>query len=158
MTVLEKFINEGCVEISAHPLTPSLRRMAVLEGGLMWYPQASQISLNYTVKYLSSEGEVLNDVSLGSYRVTLLVDNSTKINSSGFIVTAPSSPPEKHLDPEGVVTNQADIDAAIQSNLEYQSLPTSYESFLSLANSKTNIFQLMLDITLLRDSQGKFNI
>ncbi len=131
MTQLERFIQNGEIEISTNPIT-GVRRLAVLQGGFHWYQNAKQIILNYTVFYLYANGERYNLESMRPYEVPLMADSTIKVDAQGNKVEPSETP-------------------------EYEALPTEYDFLVAIANNEVNIFQVMLNTTLLRDYQGKFN-
>jgi hypothetical protein len=131
MTELERLITKGEVQINPHPIT-GITRLAVLENGFHWYPLKEQIIMQYTVYYLDANGERYTLESLKGYLKNMIADGVTFVNQQGNVIV-----PEP------------------EDNTVYK---TEYQFFVDIANAQINIFQLMLDTTLLRASQGKFDI
>lgn len=142
MTVKEKFIATGGIEISRHPDT-SLRRLAVLENGMLWFPAQKQVFLKFKIYYLDEEGNLLKKSSILPYERELLADTSTKINSTTLEkISAPT------LNAQATEEEVSDYNTALAL---YNSSPSEYDHFVDKAATE-NIFDLIINTVLYRDS------
>lgn len=108
MTQKEKFIQEGKIEITAHPIT-GVRRTAKLLN-FTWRPGQKVISLEYEIAYLDADGETYNLLSMPGYFKPLVASGD------------------------------------------------EYDGIVATCNNEINVFDLMIELTLQRAQEGKFDI
>lgn len=164
MTTLERFIQLGEIEISRHPKN-QMRRLLVLEEGLRWYPTQKAIALNFWVYYLNEDGSRATDKSLQPYLRDISADAHHRIDPQTMQnVYHPGARPNEIIeivDEEEVVTNQAELDTYDLAYNKWENSVSEYDHFVGAANQEVNIFNVMLTISLFRDTpQGgqKYNI
>lgn len=169
MTQLERFI-KGELVIGPHPNIPNYNRLLKIEGGMWWYPciqNNPQTGLSYQVYFIDNDENIIETNAVRSYKRVLSAGNDVRVNQQMLVVPKPTNRPNpvyETINPQlpsllnnTQIINQAEIDAWDASLAAWNLLPTEYEFFIAAANTNTNIFQLMLNVTLLRVSQGKFD-
>lgn len=153
---LERFINDGEIEIPRDPIS-NMRRLAVLQNGQWWNPVFKQAALNYDVHYLNEAGERLTGERFRPYRWALVADERTKVDEQFNVIPDPGPAPKEILNEEQEVTNQAEIDTHNAALAVYQAAKTEYKALLDMVNANINFFQIQYNMTLLRAQQGKAN-
>jgi hypothetical protein len=78
MTELEKYIADGEIEISRHPVT-NMRRL-LKEQAFIHNQLKKEISIESEVCYMDEGGEIINYVSMPSYDKVLTADTRTMID------------------------------------------------------------------------------
>jgi hypothetical protein len=94
-----------------------------------WNPMTKEVKLNCWVCYMQN-GERINSKRFTPYNVILKATKDTFVNAN-----------------TGEFVDSSVADAIPE-----------YDFFVAMANNNINIFQVILNTVLLRDSQGRFNL
>lgn len=131
MTQLERFIELGEIELHSHPVI-GLKRLLILDGGLLWFPVQKQIFLKFNIYYLNNNLEKINIDSLPKYEKILLADSNSRINPNTM---------------QSVYTKD-------ENSEEFKNSVTEYDYFKDLLKtSNSNFYSIVLNTILFRASE-----
>lgn len=145
MTTLERFSQFGEIEISNDPIS-GFKRLAILQGGLLWFPVCKQVILDLEIHYLDNNKNRLNLQRLPAYKKRLMADMNGRVDQDFNYIEKP----KEIKNEQDEIINQEEIDA-------YNNAKAEYEVILSLALN-TPTLQLCIQFIQLRDLQEYFNI